>query len=144
MSATVEFRGTNGDLLHEVVRTGFAEQEQTLGQEDRRLPAHVRREVERFLGCGDPERGFAWLMCADCDHHRLVPGPDRAIRASPTARRPRSSTQLADEPRVTSTFEDVHAGYPQCAAFPDQGTYDREGTPRSTSMTVYPYHGSGM
>ena len=33
----------------------------------------MTREVEGYLRCGDPREGFAWLVCGDCDHHRLVP-----------------------------------------------------------------------
>jgi hypothetical protein len=32
---------------------------EALAAVDRRLPAHVDREMEGFLGCGDPEKGFA-------------------------------------------------------------------------------------
>ncbi|MCP4239274.1 MAG: IS91 family transposase, partial [bacterium] len=39
----------------------------------RQLPPFVWRELERFKGCGDPRRGFAWLVCRPCQHHRLVP-----------------------------------------------------------------------
>jgi len=73
MSASVTVRGNGGDLLHEVVRTGFAELQRTMAAEDRYLPRYVVREVEAFLVCGDPEEGFAWLMCKGCDHHELVP-----------------------------------------------------------------------
>ncbi len=40
---------------------------------DRYLPRHVERELQNFIGCGDPREGFAWLMCDGCPHHRLVP-----------------------------------------------------------------------
>jgi hypothetical protein len=33
----------------------------------------VDRELRAYLACGDPSRGFAWLECVGCAHHRLVP-----------------------------------------------------------------------
>ena len=69
---SVETRGTHGDLLHRVVQRGMVELRQVLDAADRTLPAFVWRELERYLGCGDPAQGFAWLEC-DCGHHRLVP-----------------------------------------------------------------------
>jgi hypothetical protein len=33
----------------------------------------VWRELEAFVDCGDAARGFAWLVCDDCEFHRLVP-----------------------------------------------------------------------
>lgn len=73
MSVSVKVRGNGGDLLHEVVRNGFSALQRSMASEDRYLPRHVIREVEAFLSCGDPEGGFAWLMCRGCDHHELVP-----------------------------------------------------------------------
>jgi hypothetical protein len=32
----------------------------------------VTSELQRFVACGDPAHGFAWLVCDDCEHHRLV------------------------------------------------------------------------
>lgn len=69
----VEHRGASGDLLHRVVREGWAELRAALQASDRYLPGYVVREVERYLWCGDPRLGFAWLSCDDCDQHRLVP-----------------------------------------------------------------------
>ena len=37
------------------------------------LPRHVEDEVEGYLNCGDPARGFAWLECEGCASHRLIP-----------------------------------------------------------------------
>ncbi len=71
--ATVEERGTHGDLLHRVVERGVRELRQALQDADRDLPSFVWREFERYAGCGDLDRGFAWLVCEGCDHHRLVP-----------------------------------------------------------------------
>ena len=69
---SVETRGTHGDLLHRVAQRGMVELRHALEAADRSLPGFVWRELERYLACGDPERGFAWLVC-DCDFHRLVP-----------------------------------------------------------------------
>ena len=73
MATRVEVRGALGDGLHDVVRAGLGDLRRALDEHDRRLPGHVEREVERFLVCGDPARGFAWLVCDGCDEHRLVP-----------------------------------------------------------------------
>lgn len=72
--AQVELRGAYGDLLHRVVERGLPELRRRLEAADATLPRFVWRELERFLACGDPERGFAWLVCEEgCEHHRLVP-----------------------------------------------------------------------
>jgi len=72
--ASVEIRGTGGDLLHRVVRSGRVALRRALEEAERELPRFVWRELERFLACGDPEQGFAWLVCDACaDVHRLVP-----------------------------------------------------------------------
>ncbi len=72
MPTTVECRSTEDDLLHGVVGRGYRTLQARLDATDRWLPRHVRREVRRYLSCGDPSAGFAWLTCTDCDHHRLV------------------------------------------------------------------------
>ena len=69
----VETRGTHGDLLHQTVAVGMAELRRVLEEADQELPAFVWKELERYLGCGDPQNGFAWLVCERCDGHRLVP-----------------------------------------------------------------------
>lgn len=71
--ATLEVRGTHGDLLHRVVRRGLAELRREVEAADASMPSFVWRELERYDGCGDPEGGFAWLVCDEDDHHRLVP-----------------------------------------------------------------------
>ena len=73
MSVTVERCNTPGDLLHGLVRDGLAELQAVVERADRSLPRFVTREVEDYLRCGDPREGSAWLVCGDCDHHRLVP-----------------------------------------------------------------------
>ena len=40
---------------------------------DRSLARFVTREVEGQLRCGEPREGLLWLVCGDCEHHRLVP-----------------------------------------------------------------------
>ena len=37
------------------------------------LPCFVKREFEKFLSCGDPREGFAWLWCRTCDEHKWIP-----------------------------------------------------------------------
>jgi len=70
---SLEVRGAAHDLLHEVVDEGLWQLRAALAHEGFGLPRHVNREFEGFLACGDPKRGFAWLQCHGCDHHRLVP-----------------------------------------------------------------------
>ena len=67
----VELRGAGNDVLHQVVREGFGALRAAL--DERRLPRFVEREFEGYLACGDLEHGFAWLTCAGCATHRLVP-----------------------------------------------------------------------
>ncbi len=61
------------DTFRRVVRRGWESLQATLRGGDRRLPSTVPREMERYLECGDPRRGFAWLACPQGHHHRLVP-----------------------------------------------------------------------
>ena len=74
MLATVELRGAFEDGLHEVVREGLVDLRTSLETVDRRLPGYVERELERFLVCGDPRQGFAWLTCDGCPHHHRPVG----------------------------------------------------------------------
>jgi hypothetical protein len=68
----IELRGSAHELLHPVVAEGLAALRGALAAVDRSLPAHVEKELEGFLACGDSANGFAWLHCAPCDFHRLV------------------------------------------------------------------------
>jgi hypothetical protein len=72
VSCIIELRGSAHDLLHPVVAEGLTALRGALAAVDRTLPAHVEKELEGFLACGDPANGFAWLHCAPCDFHRLV------------------------------------------------------------------------
>ena len=58
-------------MRHEVVREGFGALQAAL--HERRFPRFVGREFEAYLSWGDPEYGFAWLTCAECQTHRIVP-----------------------------------------------------------------------
>jgi len=69
----VELCNTANRPLQGVVRAGLAALDQKLSESGAGLPGFVRRELEDFLACGDATRGFAWLRCAACDEHRLVP-----------------------------------------------------------------------
>ena len=59
----------------------FVEQVEKTG---RFLPSFVHRELERFLACGDPKNGFAWLQCKGCNHNRIVPFSCKARGFCPT------------------------------------------------------------
>ena len=52
-------------VLHEAFRRGWPQVASS-------MPARVRREVERFLQCGDVRYGFAEVACGDCGEARLV------------------------------------------------------------------------
>jgi hypothetical protein len=72
--STLEVRGrAQGSVLHRVVSRGLAGLRGGLEGAERSLPPWVWRELEGFESCGDPSRGFAWLTCGPCEHHRLVP-----------------------------------------------------------------------
>jgi hypothetical protein len=73
VATTLERCGTRNDLLHRVVRDAFPHLRDAAEDTGRSLPAFVERAVARYLACGDPAEGFAWLVCEACDHHRLVP-----------------------------------------------------------------------
>lgn len=72
MACIVELRGTADAHLREIVADGLPRLVRALAEQDRELPRFVTREFESYLGCRGPEKGFAWLECGDCDHHRLV------------------------------------------------------------------------
>ena len=73
MPPTLDRANTPGDLLHELVRAGLPELLAAVHEQERSLPRFVIDELQRFVACGDPANGFAWLRCEHCDHHRLVP-----------------------------------------------------------------------
>jgi len=68
----LDLRAAAHDTILPVVREGLGALRKALAALDRQLPAHVDKEMEGFLGCGDPEKGFAWLECGPCGFHRLV------------------------------------------------------------------------
>ena len=72
MVVRVEVRGAHDSLLHQVVGRALPLLRARMEEQDRSLPPFVWRELEAFVDCGDPARGFAWLVC-DCGFHRLVP-----------------------------------------------------------------------
>ena len=72
MACIVELRGHADAELREILREGVPLLVSELARHDRTLPKFVAREFEAYLGCRDPARGFAWLHCKDCDHHRCV------------------------------------------------------------------------
>ena len=71
--ATVEIRGAQGQPVQRVLRGGVPQLRSAVEGADRELPGFVWRELEQTARCGDPAGGFAWLHCAGCEHHRLVP-----------------------------------------------------------------------
>ena len=73
VATTLERCGTRTDILHRVVREAFPQLRAAAEDAGRSLPGYVERAVARYLSCGDPAGGFAWLVCEACDHHRLVP-----------------------------------------------------------------------
>ena len=58
-------RAPEQSVLHEAFRRGWPEVASS-------LPPRVRREVERYLECGDVRYGFVELGCEDCARSRLV------------------------------------------------------------------------
>lgn len=73
MPTTVQVQGCGDDIVHAIVREGLPVFLEQMERAERSLPRFVIEELNRFLRCGDPEVGFAWLQCHDCDHHKLVP-----------------------------------------------------------------------
>jgi hypothetical protein len=73
MATTVDTQRGTVELLQRIAREELPALSEAAEAAGRFIPRHVERTVERFLGCGDPREGFAWLVCARCDHHRLVP-----------------------------------------------------------------------
>jgi hypothetical protein len=73
MATTVDYQRTTVELLQRIAREDLPALVEAAEEAGRFIPRHVERTVERFLTCGDPKEGFAWLVCDNCDHHRLVP-----------------------------------------------------------------------
>ena len=73
MATTFDTQRTTVELLQRIAREDLPALIEAADQAGRFIPRHVERTVERFLTCGDSREGFAWLVCDDCDHHRLVP-----------------------------------------------------------------------
>jgi hypothetical protein len=62
-------RSTLYQVVAQHVQTLFAEAE----QHGAGYPTHVKREFERYLRCGQLQRGFARVRCSGCGFERLVP-----------------------------------------------------------------------
>jgi hypothetical protein len=73
MATTLDSQRTTVELLQRIAREDLPALIEAAEQAGRFVPRHIERTVERFLTCGDSREGFAWLVCDDCDHHRLVP-----------------------------------------------------------------------
>jgi len=73
VSTTIDHRRTTTDLLQRIAREELPALVEAAEASGRNLPRYLERAVGRFLTCGDPREGFAWLVCEPCDHHRLVP-----------------------------------------------------------------------
>jgi hypothetical protein len=58
-------RAPEKSVLHEAFRQGWLEV-------SRSMPARVKREVERFLTCGDARFGFVEVSCEACAESRVV------------------------------------------------------------------------
>ena len=58
-------RGPEKSVLHEAFRRGWPEVSSA-------MPTRVKREVERFLTCGDVRAGFVEVTCESCAESRLV------------------------------------------------------------------------
>ena len=58
-------RAPDKAVLHEVFRRGWPEVSSS-------MPTRVKREVERYLTCGDPRFGFVEVRCEDCAESRVV------------------------------------------------------------------------
>ena len=59
-------------VVHQHMQTLFAEAE-ARSEHGVGYPAHVKREFERYLSCGQLAGGFTRLACRSCGHERLVP-----------------------------------------------------------------------
>jgi hypothetical protein len=66
-------RETQGTILYQVVSEYLPK---FIAQADSgvyNVPAFVQGELEAFLACGDPARGFTHLKCPRCGHNRALP-----------------------------------------------------------------------
>jgi hypothetical protein len=75
MVTTVDYQRTTSELLQRIAREDLPALVESAENAGRFIPHHVERTVERFLTCGDPKEGFAWLVWSeatpsDYDHHR--------------------------------------------------------------------------
>lgn len=95
MATTVDHQRTTVELLRRIAREEFPALVEAAEATGRFIPRHVERCVERFLGCGDPREGFAWLVCDRCDHHRLVPFSCKTRGICPSCGGRRMATRAA-------------------------------------------------
>ena len=59
-------------VLYRVVQEHYRTYASLCEEEDRALPAFVRREFEKYLACGILSEGFARVRCGQCGYDRLV------------------------------------------------------------------------
>jgi len=59
-------------LLGQLVKSAWLPFQEKLEAGGLYVPRFVEKEVEKFLCCGDPVEGFAWLKCQQCETHELV------------------------------------------------------------------------
>ena len=59
-------------VLYQCVQENYRSFLAVCEEQDRVLPAFVKREFEKYLECGILAHGFARVHCGDCGHDRLV------------------------------------------------------------------------
>ncbi|MBI4867382.1 MAG: transposase zinc-binding domain-containing protein [Candidatus Wallbacteria bacterium] len=59
-------------VLYQCVQENYRSFVALYEEQDRALPAFVRREFEKYLECGVLSGGFARVRCGDCGFDRLV------------------------------------------------------------------------
>ena len=65
-------RAPEDSLLYGVVQDFFPAFLSAANQPGKSIPRFVRREFEKYLGCGVLENGFVRAYCHQCGHEKLV------------------------------------------------------------------------
>jgi hypothetical protein len=65
-------RRPENTVLHRVLTKNIEAFRRDVHERGKILPAYVESELQAYLDCGNPEKGFARLKCSDCAHERIL------------------------------------------------------------------------
>lgn len=62
----------HANALRQILVNALARTKAALDEQEVDLPGFVWRELASVIDCGDIEKGFVRVVCAECKHERLV------------------------------------------------------------------------